>query len=58
MARNKKRIGSLDGLSALELSKIGLTFAVIGDVIGYLAILKAEEEAAVANSKKKEWENS
>ncbi|WP_155987890.1 hypothetical protein [Gorillibacterium massiliense] len=55
MARNKKSIGLLDDLNALELSKIGLTFAVIGDIIGFLAILKAEEEAAVATSKKEEW---
>lgn len=35
-----------DALTSLELSKIGLTFAVIGDIIGYLSIIKGEEEAA------------
>ncbi|SEL49816.1 hypothetical protein [Paenibacillus sp. OK003] len=30
----------------MELAKIGLTLNVIGDILGYFSILKAEEEAA------------
>ncbi|WP_156332313.1 hypothetical protein [Paenibacillus sp. JCM 10914] len=44
MSKPRKNVSLLEDLSSLELAKIGLTFAVIGDIIGYIAILKAEEE--------------
>ncbi|WP_459966617.1 hypothetical protein [Paenibacillus sp. JCM 10914] len=44
VSKPRKNVSLLEDLSSLELAKIGLTFAVIGDIIGYIAILKAEEE--------------
>ncbi|MCJ8012245.1 hypothetical protein MUG84_10925 [Paenibacillus sp. KQZ6P-2] len=44
MAKVKRNVSSIEELSSLELAKIGLTFAVIGDIFGYISIIKAERE--------------
>jgi hypothetical protein len=36
----------MEELTSLDLAKIGLTLNVIGDILGYLSIIKVEEEAA------------
>ncbi|WP_422656814.1 hypothetical protein ACK8P5_13595 [Paenibacillus sp. EC2-1] len=48
----KKSNATLEELSSIELAKIGLTLAAIGDVIGYLSIVKAEEEERLRAAEK------
>lgn len=36
----------IEELTSLDLAKIGLTLNVIGDIFGYLSIIKGEEEEA------------
>ncbi|WP_236703512.1 hypothetical protein [Paenibacillus xylanivorans] len=46
MAKGKRNNLMIEELTSLELAKIGLTLNVIGDILGYISIIKAEEEAA------------
>ncbi|MBB6669108.1 hypothetical protein [Cohnella nanjingensis] len=42
----KKKTGALlDELSSIDLAEIGLTLNLIGDLFGYLSIVKAKEDA-------------
>ncbi|BFH62396.1 hypothetical protein [Paenibacillus azoreducens] len=53
MAKRKRNVASIEDLSSLELAKIGLTLAAIGDIISFLSIIKAEEEEAARSAENK-----
>lgn len=50
VAKVKRNAPLIEDLSSLELAKIGLTLAVIGDIFGYFSIIKAEREEEIRSA--------